>query len=227
MAHLDLKTYFEDQHLIVLEKPAGLLSQGDISGEESLVDLLRIRFGRHYVGLIHRLDRNTSGLMVVAKRSKAADRLTTALQNGALVRRYQALLIGDVASATWTHELSKEEGNIVRVLKRPEFGSKTAVLHCRALTKGTYGGLSLTLVEFELETGRSHQIRVQAEAMGHPVLGDHKYDRGLGEAARKSSLKFGRQALHSSYLAFLHPMSKEALTFSSEPPKEIISCCQR
>ena len=83
---------FEDQHLIVLSKAPGVLSQGDISGEPSLVEHLREHFGRHYVGLIHRLDRNTSGLMIVAKRSKSAERLSDQLQNGILIRKYRAIL---------------------------------------------------------------------------------------------------------------------------------------
>lgn len=227
MSDAELKTYFEDQHLIVLEKPAGLLSQGDISEEENLVELLRVRFGRHYVGLVHRLDRNTSGIMVVAKRSKAAERLTAALQSGELIRKYQALLIGQVSAGVWRHELSKEEGNIVRVLKKPEPGSKSAVLHCHPLRPGVFQGLDLTLVEFQLETGRSHQIRVQAEAIGHPVLGDMKYSNGLSQDVKRRSEKFGRQALHSSSLSFPHPMSKELLTFNSPLPPEIQSCLTR
>ena len=103
---------FEDQHLIVLSKAPGILSQGDISGEPSLVDLLRTHFGRNYVGLIHRLDRNTSGLMIVAKRSKSAERLTEQLQNGILVRKYRAILEGSlIAAATWKHSLPQEHQN--------------------------------------------------------------------------------------------------------------------
>ena len=106
------RVLFEDQHLIVLSKRPGLLSQGDISGEISLVDLLRERFGRPYVGLLHRLDRNTSGLMIVAKRTKSAERLTTQLQNGELIRNYHALLHGKFSNpeeVRWEHYLLKNE----------------------------------------------------------------------------------------------------------------------
>jgi 23S rRNA-/tRNA-specific pseudouridylate synthase len=89
------KVIYEDQHLIVIDKAAGLLSQGAYDNETNLVDLLRAYFGRHYVGLVHRLDRNTSGLMVVAKRSKAAQRLTDSLQGQQLQRDYLAWLEGD------------------------------------------------------------------------------------------------------------------------------------
>lgn len=85
---------FEDAHLVVLCKPAGLLSQGEHTGDNNLVDHLRKYFGRHYVGLVHRLDRNTSGIMVVAKRSKSAERLTKALQTGTLRRSYLGWIEG-------------------------------------------------------------------------------------------------------------------------------------
>src|SRR6185312_17156504 len=87
------KILFEDQHLIVLSKPAGLLSQGEKTGDENLVDWLRTYLGRPYVGLVHRLDRNTSGIMVVAKRTKSAQRLTDALQKGDLHRSYLGWVI--------------------------------------------------------------------------------------------------------------------------------------
>jgi 23S rRNA pseudouridine1911/1915/1917 synthase len=88
------KILFEDTHVIVLSKPAGMLSQGDISGDESLVDWLRTYLGRNYVGLIHRLDRNTSGIMIIGKRSKSANRLTESLQKGDLERSYIAIVEG-------------------------------------------------------------------------------------------------------------------------------------
>src|SRR6476646_8222582 len=92
--HLTPKIIFEDPNLIVLSKPAGLLSQGEHKGDPNLVDWLRIYLGRPYVGLVHRLDRNTSGIMVVAKRTKAAQRLTEQLQSGKLERTYLAWLEG-------------------------------------------------------------------------------------------------------------------------------------
>ena len=102
----DPKIIYEDTHLVVLSKPAGLLSQGEKTGDINLVDWLRDYFGRHYVGLVHRLDRNTSGIMVVAKRTKAAQRLTLALQKGELNRIYRAWLIGTLSQPVrWKHFL--------------------------------------------------------------------------------------------------------------------------
>lgn len=207
---------FEDQHLIVLSKAPGILSQGDISGEPSLVDLLREYFGRHYVGLIHRLDRNTSGLMVVAKRSKSADRLTQQLQDGRLIRKYRAILEGNLKEpAVWKHSLLKnEKTNEVKVVAAGTPGSKTASLKVTPIQHLKRQEVDVTLAEFELETGRSHQIRVQSAAMYHSLAGDSKYG-----TARVKAL-FHRPALHSSYLEFEHPISKEILKFEENTAKD-------
>ena len=204
---------FEDQHLIVLSKEPGLLSQGDASGEASLVDLLRTHFGRHYVGLIHRLDRNTSGLMVVAKRSKSADRLSDQLRTGDLVRQYHAVLWGtfkDTRETLWEHFLLKDERtNEVRVVRAGTAGAKNASLKVQPLKNFPHpvSGNPLTLARFSLETGRSHQIRVQSAASGHPLIGDTKY------GTLDSKTLFPRPALHSATLEFNHPMTKEKMSF--------------
>lgn len=154
---------FEDKHLVVIDKPAGLLSQGSESGDENLVDfLLRNYFGRHYVGLIHRLDRNTSGLMVVAKRSKAAERLSESLRSGTLIRRYEAWLSGALLSPQhWVHYLWKDEDeNHVHVVASSVKGAKRAELHVSPIEAWRLkGGEERTLAGFELATGRSHQIQ--------------------------------------------------------------------
>lgn len=212
---------FEDTHLVVLSKPAGLLSQGDISGEPSLVDWLRDHFGRHYVGLIHRLDRNTSGLLVVAKRSKAADRLTQALQEGLLDRRYKAWVVGAFSkpAQTWNHFLLKnEEKNESRVVPKGTPGAKEAQLSLQVLSVSKFSGREVSLVQIKLETGRSHQIRVQAAEAGYPVLGDVKYGPFCRDEWNK---KFGRPALHSFFLSFPHPMSGEAMTFEDALPGDM------
>jgi 23S rRNA pseudouridine1911/1915/1917 synthase len=209
---------FEDTHLLVLSKPAGLLSQGDASNDENLVDLLRIYLGRPYVGLVHRLDRNTSGLMVVAKRSKSADRLTQSLKKGELVREYRAWLRGELSEAQeWRHWLLKDEQkNEVSVVNPHRAGAKEASLKVSRVGHGEMQGLPLTLAEFELDTGRSHQIRVQAAAQGYPLLGDPKY--GRNEAADRA---MGRPALHSFRLRFPHPMSKQVMSFEDPLPADM------
>lgn len=210
---------FEDAHLIVLSKPAGLLSQGDSSGEESLVDWLRKHVGRNYVGLIHRLDRNTSGVMVVAKRSKAAERLTRALIEGAITRTYLGWVEGSVpGEVRWQHRLVKDEAkNEVRALRpgsQDEPGAKEAVLTARSIRSGAWRGREVTLLEFCLETGRSHQIRVQAATEGHPLLGDRKYAHG-------KPADFPRPALHSHRLEFPHPMTGERMRFEAPMPADL------
>lgn len=212
------KVLFEDTHLAVFDKPSGLLSQGDASGEPSLVDFCRTHFGRNYVGLIHRLDRNTSGIIVVAKRSKSANRLTESLQEGSMVRTYLAWLIGDVKKAeTWEHRLVKDpKTNVVAVAKSAKEG-KAAKLTVRPISKlipDSVNAPCLTLCEFVLDTGRSHQIRVQSQASGYPLLGDTKY-------GGKNPVSFPRMALHSHRVRFPHPMSEEVLSFECPLPDEL------
>lgn len=213
---LSPEVLFEDQHLIVLAKPAGLLSQGEHTGDVNVVDWLRQRFGRPYVGLVHRLDRNTSGIMVVAKRTKAANRLTESLQKGELERTYLAWLVGNLAGpARWSHRLEKNEAtNVVRVVKS---GGKESALAVTPVKPGKFEGLALTLAEFKLETGRSHQIRVQAAYEGYPLLGDSKYGAKQGAGG----LRFGRPALHSHRLSFPHPMGGAPVSFEAKLPEDM------
>ena len=209
------KILFEDTHLVVLSKAAGMLSQSDISGEESLVDWLRTYFGRNYVGLVHRLDRNTSGLMIVAKRSKAANRLTEALQEGALERSYLALVEGHPPEeAILEHALLKNEAtNEVRVVKDSNKGAKRARLTFRCLARAKLQNKEISLLHLKLETGRGHQIRVQCSHEGYPLLGDAKYG---------SHFKIpSRPALHSYSLKVKHPMSEEILSFKDPLPEDL------
>jgi 23S rRNA pseudouridine1911/1915/1917 synthase len=215
MSESKFRIVFEDTHLIVVDKPAGLLSQGEETGDDNLVDQLRAYVGRNYIGLVHRLDRNTSGLLVVGKRTKSARRLTECLQDGTLKRAYQALLCGKLeGSKQWKHFLLKDESrNVVRVVPPHTTGAKSAGLLVQALSQHSFEGIPLTLARFELETGRSHQIRVQAAAEGHPLLGDRKY----GE----SKSHFPRPALHSAWLSFPHPMTNEILFFEAPLPPDM------
>ncbi len=208
---------FEDTHLIVLSKPAGLLSQGEISGEPNLVDWARGHFGRNYVGLVHRLDRNTSGIMVLAKRSKSANRLTESLQAGKIYRSYLGWVEGNVEGPVeWRHFLKKDEStNVVRVVRDRSQGQESA-LSARPLAHAEWRGQPLTLLEYVLETGRSHQIRVQSAHERHALLGDPKYGRGAASG-------FSRPALHSWVLRFPHPMTSEVLEFKAALPKDMRS----
>jgi 23S rRNA pseudouridine1911/1915/1917 synthase len=211
---------FEDTHLIVLSKPAGLLSQGGEAHGPNLVDWLREYLGRPYVGLVHRLDRGTSGAMVVAKRTKSAQRLTDALKEGRLTREYLAWAEGTLGALgrarRWEHFLSKnEKTNKVTVFKTAREGAQKAALATIPLQAGEWRGTPLTLMRLKLETGRSHQIRAQSAFEGFPLLGDSKY------GARAPG--FPRVALHSWLISFPHPMSGEELRFEAELPPELRS----
>lgn len=216
---------YEDPNLCVLNKPAGLLSQEDISKEVNLVELLRGHFGRHYVGLVHRLDRNTSGLMVVAKRSKAADRLSQGLREGSLTRQYRAWVLDPDSrlpeALTLKHYLIKNHcTNEVEAVLQPQADAKSAGLTLTRVGAGLFHRLRVALINVVLETGRSHQIRVQLQAAGFPLLGDRKYGPNAPSPQRQESEAFGRPALHSSFLEFQHPISKEKLTFTSLAPPD-------
>ncbi len=251
---------FEDAHLIVLSKPAGLLSQSDISGEESLVDWLRQYFGRHYVGLIHRLDRNTSGIMIVAKRTKAARRLTESLQSGEMERVYRAWVWGNlVKKEMWEDQLlkdtvknkmkvvSKKNKKSVKdfqivmpdLIRHPVHGSRVGARDDRAISEGKkwnvktqearlcaeplrhgfLGAHAVTLIAFKLDTGRSHQIRIQAAERGYPLIGDSKYGTFSLPVSGFQRI-ISRPALHSWRLSVPHPMSGERLQFEAACPKD-------
>jgi len=211
------KIIFEDSHLIVLSKPAGLLSQGEKTGSQNLVDWLRKYLGRKYVGLIHRLDRNTSGIMVVAKRTKAARRLSEALKKREISRTYLGCILGIVEKpVTWTHWLLKDtEKNEVKAVSQSNPKAKKAILHLTPKKSGLWNQTPITLAEFELETGRSHQIRIQTSAKGKPLLGDPKYGKQIKD------LPLDRPALHSYQISFPHPMSGEILKFKAPLPSDI------
>lgn len=213
------KILFEDANLIVLSKPAGMLSQGGRKGEPNLVDWLRGYLGRYYVGLVHRLDRNVSGVMVVAKRSKAAARLTQALQEGQLVRIYRGWVKGRLKTPErWEHRVLKDEKkNQTRVVRQPQKNAKQAVLTVSPIAYGKWQQADVTLAEFCLETGRSHQIRVQSAFEGYPLLGDRKYVQSVSS----KSPTFLRPALHSYSVKFPHPISGRELTFESDLPEDM------
>lgn len=217
-----LTILFEDTHLIVLSKPAGMLSQGEKTGDYNLVDWLREYLGRNYVGLIHRLDRNTSGVMLVAKRTKAAQRLTESLQKGEIVRSYLAWVKGAIPQAArWRHFLAKDEKlNLTRVVQAQAPGAKEAILSIRPLIRGELETQSMTLAEFTLETGRSHQIRAQASHEGHPLIGDIKY------GGPRTPL-ISRPALHSFHIEFPHPMGDAPMSFTAPLPEDFLAIFKR
>ncbi len=209
---------FEDNHILVVLKEQNLASCPDESRDENLLDLLKDYLkrtydkpGNVYLGLVHRLDRPTGGVMVFAKTSKAAGRLSEQMKTGDFEKRYLTVLNGapNPESGKLVNYLKKNTiNNMVYLSTEGTDGAKYAALDYRVLEKR--GGLALT--EVKLHTGRSHQIRVQFAGIAHPVYGDMRYG---GEFAIK-----GRLALWAYSLAFTHPVTKERMRFLSEPPAD-------
>ena len=201
---------FEDNHLLVAFKPAGYLSQSDGTDAPDMLTYLKAYIkdkynkpGNVYLGLLHRLDRNVSGLMVFARTSKCASRMSEQIRKGNLDKRYRARVEGKLEGegVLVNYLIKDEKANKTAVYDREVPGSKRCELHYSA---GEYDG-EYTMVDIKLITGRSHQIRAQFAHAGHPLYGDVKY------GGKKSSDGLG---LTSVYLAFDHPTTGERMEFS-------------
>ncbi len=216
----DLVILHEDNHVIVVLKPQNVPSCEDESKDKDMLTVIKeyIKIknnkpGNVYVGLVHRLDRPTGGVMVFAKSSKAASRLSEQMKTGDFEKKYYTVLVGvpRESKATLTNYMKKNPiNNMVYVCPQTVEGAKFAELEYRVIQE--VGGYCFT--EVKLHTGRTHQIRVQMAHMGTPVFGDMRYG---GENAKK-----GRLALWATSLSFTHPVSKERLCFKIEPPKDLI-----
>lgn len=214
---------FEDNHCLALNKPAGLLSQGDLTGEPTLLDearaYLKAKYakpGNVFVGLVHRLDRPTSGVVVLARTSKAASRLSAQFREGAVGKTYWAIVErGPQAdSGEWTDTLVKDERrNLVEVVAPGTAGGREATLAFRVLRRSTRD----CWLEVRPVTGRSHQIRVQLASRGLPLVGDGKY--GSRRPLRAVDGKT-RVALHARALSFTHPTRPEAIEVTAEAPAD-------
>lgn len=209
-----MKVLYEDNHLLVVEKPYGVPSQADSSGDDDMLSLCKTYIkqkynkpGEVYLGLVHRLDRPTRGVMVFARTSKAAARLTKQIQDGEFDKKYMAVL---------TARPPKEKGRLVHYLLKDE---KRRI--AKAVSEGTKGAKraeleyevvgqkdGLTLVRVKLLTGRFHQIRAQFDSIGCSVYGDMKY----GKRDVKEKL-----ALCAYELWLEHPTKKERMCFSITP----------
>ena len=214
----DIDIVYEDNHIIVVLKPQGVPTCGDESGDDSLLEgvrrYLKVTYekpGNVYVGLIHRLDRPTGGVMVFAKTSKAASRLSEQMRGGDFEKKYFAVLVGTPKEPqkTLVNYLKKNPvNNMVYLCPPTTDGAKMASLDYRVLHESE----GLCLAEVRLHTGRTHQIRVQMAGIGHPVYGDMRYG---GENAKKGWL-----ALWAYSLSFTHPVTKERMRFMVQPPAD-------
>ena len=212
----ELEILYEDNHIIVVLKPQMTPCCPDESKDDNLFDqvkrYIKVHYnkpGNVYVGLVHRLDRPTGGVMVYAKTSKAAARLTEGLQSGDFEKKYLTVVCGALNEerGTLCNYLRKNTvNNMVYICTPSEEGAKYAELDYKLVEcKGKY-----SLVEVRLHTGRTHQIRVQMAGISHPVFGDMRYGGALAQK--------GKLALWAYSLSFSHPITKERLKFIVEPP---------
>lgn len=221
-AEPSLEVLFEDNHCLAVNKPAGLLSQGDATGDPSLVDLaaqyLKTAYGKPgnvYVGLVHRLDRPVSGVVLLARTSKAAERLSRQFREGTVRKVYRAIVEGQWSedSGTWTDRIDKDRrANQSRTVDDDEPG-KAATLDYRVVSRTS----TTTTFELEPRTGRGHQLRVQLADRGLPIVGDRKY----GSKRLVRALDGGhRIALHARGLAFRHPTLGEVIELIAREPAD-------
>ncbi len=237
--HLDgedipLDIVYEDEHLVVVNKPAGMVTHpapGSHSG--TLVNAMIHHLGSlpegggaDRPGIVHRLDKNTSGLLVVARSEETHRALQTAVRERAIKRTYIALVCGNI---------TPEEGSIELPIGRSRRDRKKMAVSGHGRAALTHYALldrfrSYDLLEVNLHTGRTHQIRVHFSHKGHPVFGDpdyggrHKWLRGMfgpeRPLARRLLETLDRQALHASRLEFVHPVTGKALSLTSDPPED-------
>lgn len=220
----DLEIVFEDRWVIVVNKPSGLLSMSaGRTGEETAYSMLYDYAGKIFI--VHRLDRDTSGLMVFAKDEDTKLSLQENWDEAVTERKYEAVLEGNIEDEegwieTWLYENTKSMKVHAYPLRPDEDSSRPprkdwqfAATNCRTLNRFTIEGKPYTSVEFELETGRKNQIRVHSEWIGHPIAGDRKYGAQTNP--------FGRLALHAKTLSFIHPWTGKTMKFTSSLPKEL------
>jgi 23S rRNA pseudouridine1911/1915/1917 synthase len=212
----NLKIVFEDSNIIVVEKPSGMLSVSTENGNEItayniLRNYVKMHSPHNKIFIVHRLDKNTSGLMLFAKNEQAKQILQSNWNNSVIQRKYIAVVCG---------RLKNEKGTIISYLKenaamqmyagKSTKDAQRAVLSYQVLKSNN----NFSLIEVELETGRKNQIRVQMQETGHSIAGDKKY-------GGKSS-PIGRLALHAKTLEFVHPVTHEKMRFSTKIPKKFM-----
>ena len=211
-----LKILYEDNHIIVVEKPPNIPSQGDKTGNEDMLTIIKEYIkekynkpGNVYLGLVHRLDRPVGGVMVFAKTSKAAGRLSEQVRNKTFQKEYLVIVDGKLENNKGTLEnylLKNEKNNISKVVTENTKNAKYAKLDYEVLKYNEE--INLSVLKILLHTGRHHQIRVQFSNIGHSICGDQKYGtRGRGKQI----------SLWAYKLTIEHPITKEEMSFKDLP----------
>lgn len=220
----EIKIVYEDNHILLVVKPSGIPSQGDKTGDSDMLTILKEYLkekynkpGNVYLGLVHRLDRMTEGLMVFAKTSKAASRLSENIREGDFKKRYIALVEGNIEKGKKevleNYLLKNEKTNISRVVEKSDRDFKNSKLAKLEYTcKGSYDymGKTYSYLDVKLDTGRHHQIRVQMSNIGYPLLGDVKYTKNNDKILNKLGL-------YAYSLSFIHPTKDEYMEFKVFP----------
>ncbi|MCX8132288.1 MAG: RNA pseudouridine synthase [Clostridia bacterium] len=214
---MNIKIIYEDNHLLVVEKPVNILSQADETGDADLLTLLKqdvkVRYskpGEVFLGLVHRLDRPVGGVMVFAKTSKAASRLSEQIRTRKFKKTYLAAIHGvpeNVSNQLVDYLIKDGKTNTVRVVDKSHKEAKEAVLDYQILDNTD----DLSLARINLHTGRPHQIRVQFSHIGHPLYGDQKYGADKNKAGQQI-------ALWSYSIVLNHPVLRTEVVFKCTPP---------
>ena len=209
---------FEDNHLLIINKKPGELSQLDKTGDKSILEKYKLylkkkhnKKGNVFLGLVNRLDRPTSGVLILAKTSKALSRMNKMLVERKILKKYLAVVENKPIRKknTLINFLKKnQKQNKSYIVDETTKDSKKAILHYTTLKELD----NYSLLEISLETGRHHQIRCSFSEIGFPILGDLKY-------GSKRSIKDGGIYLHSREVNFIHPVTKKKIIITAEPPK--------
>ena len=217
----NLQVLFEDNHLIIINKRAGDITQGDKTGDKPLSEVVKDYIkdkynkpGNVYLGVVHRLDRPTSGTIIFAKTSKALVRLNKMLREKSIKKTYWAIVKEQPKkqSSTLINYLKKNpKNNKSSAYNKEVNGSKKAILHYKTIKKLD----NYLLLEIDLETGRHHQIRCQLSSIGSPIKGDLKY--GFNRSNKDGSIH-----LHARKINFIHPVSKEEISLKAPLPDDVI-----
>ena len=217
----NLEILFEDNHLLIVNKKSGDIVQGDKTGDKPLSEVVKEYIkekynkpGEVFLGVVHRLDRPTSGIIIFARTSKALERLNKMLRDRVISKTYWAIIKNNPkeVKGTLIHFLKKNpKNNKSTVFKKEAVGSKKDILHYTTLRNLE----NYSLLEIDLETGRHHQIRAQLSFIGSPIKGDLKY------GASRSN-KDGSIHLHARKINFTHPVSKKIITITAPTPNEVI-----
>ena len=224
---IELDVVYEDDHMIVIDKQAGLVvhpAAGNLDG--TLVNALLHHCGGSLSGIggvarpgiVHRIDKDTSGLMLAAKTDRAHEGLAKQFADHSIERRYKAIVQGQPAPPNGKVDAPLARSSTDRKKVAVVEGGKRAVTHFKTLKMLK----KAALVECRLETGRTHQVRVHMASIGHPLLGDPVYGRTKqGHREDLETLNFRRQALHAAVLGFIHPVKSIALSFESRMPADM------